>query len=238
MTVKEFNLWLEEGANPLPIGTTVCVQQKNVPATSSSGRSKLSLLEEMEREREMWESKTTALLSGPGTASTTVAIACSTDPAGDRRQQLTRFLLGGRSLPGESMVMAAEEEQETGNGNDKSPEEPVQSSDSDGSRSEEEINQPGGRIAAALSAAGLQPHRTVLAGLLRHEPQRSSLHNGIDSADAETAPAVNKRRTGGARQWAAQQLRRKKERAGLCSRAVTPCGSGEGCGLDPQVLED
>eukprot|EP00930_Biecheleria_cincta_P072127 TRINITY_DN59573_c0_g1_i1.p1 TRINITY_DN59573_c0_g1~~TRINITY_DN59573_c0_g1_i1.p1 ORF type:complete len:472 (+),score=87.25 TRINITY_DN59573_c0_g1_i1:36-1451(+) len=177
------------------------VEQKKEQEPQEQGASPFrSILEEMEREREMWNDKTISLMSGsrPGTAS-------GSRPASSAGHQAAEA--------GKQAAEAASQDSREAHAPE--PEATLAPEDADLGES---------LIAQALWKAGMDPSVVAVSDL---EPQNLEQ---IDDRSVEADSRPSSRRESwqaSSQNWAAERARRKKERlaAGLRSGAGTPCGS-------------
>jgi len=210
--------------------------QRSASSPSGPSAGLEAMLAEMEREREMWDAKRLNLLSvtspsRPGTASASTAPCPTSRPssalaasqswgtsAPSPQHPVEALGTPATGLPSAEDALAGESSEEgvadsaPGSRTASPLEQAVVETEecAEGSAGEDEDGD--GRIAAALRAVGVVPSPTAMASLVRH---------------SDAAPA-NSRWISSSRQWAAQQLRRKKERCGLRSGATTPAGSAAG----------
>lgn len=231
MSLRDFNSWLEDGAPELAPGAAegTTTEQKSSPRNG-----KPSLLEEMERERMMWESKTIALCgssSRPSTANASAFAGSTTAPCTPGSAAPSTGVVRASSSVFEPQQIheerAAEEavdgglasrpdEMESASTQNKVEDiENGQTSGGPPALIQDDADEGPGLIAAALLAAGLdncdiEPVDAPTAG---------------DLAGADVMPSTPSKWSSAAKTWAAERLRKKKDRGGLRSGAATPCGS-------------
>jgi len=168
-----------------------------------------SIMDELERDREMWTSKTTALRneSRPGTASRP---GTGSQPA---KCDQTEAQLEGSELPNEEQ-RAAEGKAPSELPKEVSFAEPkveiTEASSDEVKALELEVDLGESLIAAAMRNAGLDPESIAISELMV-EPEEATPEEGTARWQMSS------------KNWAAERARRKKER---CNGAGTPCSSG------------
>jgi len=166
-----------------------------------------SIMDEIERDREMWTLKSTALRneSRPGTASRP---GTSSQPV---KCDQTEAQLEGSELPDEEEGKApAELPKEV------SFAEPKVEITEEVKALELEVDLGESLIATAMRNAGLDPESIAISELVVEQEEATPQEDAIPEEGTARWQMSSKN-------WAAERARRKKER---CSGAGTPCGSG------------
>lgn len=199
---------LSTAAGSSSLSQPLAILATDQASSSSTGPSPgfLSLLEQMENEKQMWEERPLGLIAGsasrPGTAGNAAAAAsrpgtASAPPAGATETQ------GADTLPctdDVEEVVVADVAPLTSEAHDVLEDEP------DGES----------RIAAALRDMGVEPSVEAVAEFVRSG----------ETPAGQSRPASSW--ASSSRLWAAQRMRRKKERRGPRSGAGTPVAAAAG----------
>jgi len=179
----------------------------------------LSLLEEMESERRMWEEKTMSLVAGvrspgrPATAASAPVLPGSRPGTGS----IAVAAAQGRAAAGDSPAAEAAQEEGVAQLADGLPVASFGALEGVNEDWREEAEEASGRIAAALRAAGVEPSLEAMAELVRCSESPAGRNTLGTSTWASSS-----------RMWAAQRMRQKKEHCGLRSGATTPVASAAG----------
>lgn len=221
----------------------VAAEQASPDAAAGPSPGFLSLLEQMENDKKMWEEKMLSLMAGPssrpGTAGSATAGAASRPGTASAPEVRAEELRAGADEEAQASSSPFVEDEEEGNVAESVPASPdihsrtedaaSPSSSSSSSVAPEAEEEPGeSLIAAALRAAGVEPSLEAVADFVRGGEK----------------PAGQRRQSSSwawsSKQWAAERLKRKKERCGSRSGAGTPLGAAAGntpCGSSPASPE-